>query len=64
MMSGRSAAAHCRQPQHIPQLLEPGRELPRNHAQRTANASGAWEVLRRQKLKVLVFLESSAASSL
>ena len=63
-MSGISAGVHYTQPQHIPQLLEPGRELPRNHAQRTALASGAWEIQRRQKLKVMLFLESRGASSL
>ena len=64
MMSRRSAGGHYRQPQHIAQLLEPGWERHSNHAQRTANALGAWEVLRRQKLKVMLFPESSAASSM
>ena len=64
MMSGRSAGVHCRQPQHIPQLLEPGRELPRNRPQCTAIASGAWEIQRPQQLKVMLFLESSGASLL
>ena len=63
-MFGMAADVYYTQPQRFLQLLDPGRELPRNHPQCTAIASGAWEIQRPQQLKVMFFLESSGASLL